>query len=113
MSAYVFYIKQNTRRPNLVARLKNADKTPLDLSDAVSVKFTMNTEPHNNPPKIDSIDATIVDAPNGVVQYEWQDGDTDTLGTFRGEFTVDWGSGIFQTLPEDDYIKVVVKDDLQ
>lgn len=110
MSAYVFYIKQGDRRPNLVARLRNADNTPLDLTDADNVTFIMKK---NGTVVIDKVACVLTNTPtDGVVTYEWQENDTDTLGTYKGEFEITWATGITQTMPEDDFIKVVVKDDL-
>lgn len=111
MSAFNFYIKQNDRRPNLVARLRNADKTPLNLTDADTVTFTM-TKNRAGSPIIDTVNCSITDVTGGVIEYEWQEGDTVTLGTYRGEFEITWTTGITQTLPEDDFIKIIVKEDL-
>lgn len=109
MSAYIFYIKQNDRRPNLVVHLKNYDGTPLDLTTADSVVFTMVK---NTTYIFTKVACNILDAPNGIVEYEWQDGDTSTLGTYLGEFEIAWTAGLTQTMPEDDYIKIIVKDEL-
>lgn len=109
MSAYIFYIKQNDRLPKLLVQLFNADGTPLDLSQAQIVRFTMSK---NNSIKINLQECQVLDAPNGTISYTWQDGDTDTLGTFKGEFEITWDTNITQTLPEDDYVKIIVKDDL-
>lgn len=111
MSAYIFYIKQNDRRPNLVAHLKNADGTPLDLTTATSVKFIMSKQGAATP-KINKVSTTVSSATGGIIEYHWVDGDTDTIATYRGEFEVTWATGITQTLPEDDYIKIVVMNDL-
>jgi len=110
MSAHVFYIKQNDRRPKLQVQLQNSDGTPLDLTSSANTKFTMKKQ--GAATKLDNQVAAVTDAANGLVEYEWQAGDTDTLGTYRGEFTVTWTTGVTQTFPEDDYIKVVVIDDL-
>lgn len=109
MSAYNFTIKQNDRRPNLTAMFKNADGTPLDLTTAVSVTFVMRLR---TTLKIDHVACVITDAANGTVEYEWQDGDTDTVATYKGEFEITWATGVVQTFPADDYIKIIVKDDL-
>lgn len=110
MSAHIFYIKQYDRRPNLIARLKNADGTPLNLTGASSVKFIMKKD---NTVVINKVDCSISATPaDGTVTYEWQVNDTDTLGTYKAEFEITWATGITQTLPEDDYIKIIVKNDL-
>ena len=111
MSAYTFTIKQNDMKPDLIAFLKNSDKTPIDLTDADEVVFTM-VKNGASTPKINKVAAVLEDAINGEVHYNWQAGDTDTIGTYKGEFEIVWAEGITQTLPQDDYIKVIIKDDI-
>lgn len=110
MSAYTFYIKKNDRRPKLEVQLKNFDNTPLDLTDASKVLFLM-TKNNGSLPKV-ATEAVVADAKNGLVEYEWQENDTDTVGTYKAELEIEWETNVKQTLPEDDYIKVIVKDDL-
>jgi hypothetical protein len=109
MSAYTFTIKQNDRRPALRVQLKNADGTPLNLATATGVSFSMKQQ---GSIKIDKALATVTTATLGLVSYNWQANDTDTLGTYKGEFEITWSSGITQTMPSDDYIKIIVLDDL-
>jgi hypothetical protein len=50
--------------------------------------------------KVDA-SATVIDEDAGRVKYVWQTGDTDTAGTFQGEFEVTYSSGeieIFLTM---------------
>lgn len=111
MSAYIFYIKQNDRRPNLRVQLKNSDDTPLDLTNNAGVTFTM-TKQGRLTPVINNVAAVVENAATGEIYYEWQENDTDTVGTYNAEFTITWTTGITQTMPEDDYIQIVIKNDL-
>jgi len=122
-----FYIKQNDRRPALraILKLKNSvyvaevlapggssgdgTGTALDLSDA-SVDFIMydlvtGTEKVN-------ADATIVTATSGLVQYSWAAGDTDTVGTYYGEFEITYADSTTLTCPNDEHIVVKVTAEL-
>jgi hypothetical protein len=65
------------------------------------------------------VNGTAVVDPNqvvfkGWVTYEWQAGDTDTIGKFLAEWEVTWPSPPTgpATFPNDGYMKLVVKDDL-
>jgi hypothetical protein len=42
---------------------------------------------------------TITDADNGVVQYDWQTGDTDTVGIYYVEFQVTYSDSSIETFP--------------
>jgi len=48
--------------------------------------------------KIDTA-MTIVDATGGIVQYDWQTGDTDTVGTYNVEFEVTYSDSSIETFP--------------
>ena len=54
----------------------------------------------------------ILDEDAGRVKYVWQTGDTDTAGTFQGEFEVTYTSGEIETFPNDGYIGIEVLDDI-
>ena len=46
------------------------------------------------------------------MKYVWQTGDTDTAGTFQGEFEVTYTSGEIETFPNDGYIGIEVLADI-
>lgn len=48
----------------------------------------------------------------GVVQYAWATGDTDTIGKYKGEFEVTFVGNLKQTFPNDDYLLIEIKADL-
>jgi len=98
----VFYIKQNDTKPSIVAQLFQ-DSSPVDLTDA-TVKFHMETT-------INAA-AVVVDAATGTVRYDWEPGDTATAGTFRAEFEVTFNDGSVETFPNNDYLTIVVKQEL-
>lgn len=43
--------------------------------------------------------ATIVNEADGRINYEWDDGDTDTAGTYEAEFEITKQDGDVQTWP--------------
>lgn len=94
MVGQLFKIKQGDLRPYLEGQLVRLTETgevdgPQDLSGA-TVVFTMQ----NNDTKdivVDEQTAVILDPLTGMVQYQWQDGDTDIPGKYFGEFEATFG----------------------
>ena len=90
-----FSIKQNDTSPSLQATLKDAAQSPVNLSGS-TVMFHMKsvdgTVKVNQP-------MTITDANGGVVQYDWQAVDTDTVGTYYVEFEVTYADTSIETFP--------------
>jgi len=65
----------------------------------------------NNTAKVDDA-ATISDAVNGVVYYNWSTGDTDTIGSFEAEFEVTYVGGEIESFPNNRFIEVEITDDI-
>ncbi len=111
-----FHIKQNDTAPALRATLRNGDGTAVDLTSA-SVDFHMrkssdgvfDVAPAGTPV---TGGATIVDAPSGVVEYQWAEGDTGEAGEFSAEFQVTHISGEVETFPNDGYLRVIVTGEI-
>lgn len=82
--------------PLLEATLKSGGSAT-DLSNASSVQFYMR-ETGAASLKVNAT-ATIVDAANGKVSYDWASGDLDTPGLYRAEFEVSWNDGDTETFP--------------
>lgn len=101
-----FFIKQDDRRPSIRATLKD-NEGPIDLSSATDVKFRMSRWGSN---KVNLVACTIEDAVSGIVRYDWAAGDTDTPGDFQGEFRINWGSSVYQTVPSNDWVTVHVEE---
>ena len=99
----MFVIKQNDTLPNLEAQLFDGEGNPLNL-DLCGVHFHMNNY-RNNVIKINR-PATIIDAEGGQVAVEWQEGDTDTIGTYKCEFEVNMPDGKIITVPNDGYFLI-------
>lgn len=53
--------------------------------------------------------ATVVDATNGIVEYQWSVTDTATAGTFFGEFQVTFADSNVESFPNDSNIEILVK----
>tara|TARA_R110000851_G_scaffold315760_1_gene478422 strand:+ start:1396 stop:1716 length:321 start_codon:yes stop_codon:yes gene_type:complete len=103
-----FTIKQNDTSPSLGATLKDAQLTPVSLVGA-TVKLHMNSL--DGVAKINQT-VTITDAENGVIQYDWQSGDTDTVGVYYAEFQVTFSGGFVETFPNDGNLTVSIVKEL-
>lgn len=92
----VFVITQGDRLPYLTALLLQPDGTAQSLTGVSGVKFHMR--PQGGAVLINAA-ASILDAPNGKVQYQWGVSDTATVGTYEYEFEVNFGGGVTMTFP--------------
>lgn len=105
-----FTIKQHDQLPELVVTLTDALSDTVSLAGILGVRFIM-TDKVTSVKLIDRA-ATIVDAPNGIVKYTWQSGDTDTASVYNGEFEVEFSDGRCETFPNAKYIGIKVFADL-
>lgn len=89
-------LKTGDTEPDLVVTLYKDNGNPIDLSTGTpTVEFAL-AEANESTLVVDddtSGNVTISDASNGEVTYSWQSGDTDTKGTYEGEFRVVDASG--------------------
>lgn len=102
-------VKQNDRRPPASQTLKRGT-TVVPLTDATGVTFKMRYEGKKDL-KVNTA-ASIVDAANGGVKYNWQEGDTDTPGVYYAEWEVIWSDGTPETFPTLGYEIVLITGDL-
>jgi hypothetical protein len=97
-----FEIGQNALRPVFVVALKDDYGEPsesvVDLTTAGTAFFNMRPEA-GGAAKINRGTATITDAVNGEVTYNWIAGNTDTAGSFQAQVEVIWSDGKPETFP--------------
>ncbi|MDD2928163.1 MAG: hypothetical protein PHE30_04865 [Candidatus Omnitrophica bacterium] len=118
MNNQIFRIKKDDTFPPLKIQIKEKDylgsETGINLSALTSVTFSMVGSCDEN--KIYNENATIVCREDGVVQYDWSVGDTDTADTFYGEFKF-YFSGYSKptqfSVPSFNGIKIDVFDNLK
>lgn len=99
-----FTIKSFDRLPSIQATLS------ADLTTAVGVDFIMRAAA-GGAAKVNA-PAVIVNAAGGVVRYDWLAADTDTPGSFQGEWEVHWPGAKTQTFPTLTYHTIAVLADL-
>ena len=78
--------------PSIQATLKYLDGTLVDLTDATTVVFHLKQE---NGDVVISAGTAYVNssAGAGIVQYDWQEGDTEVEGVCYAEFVVAFNGG--------------------
>lgn len=103
-----FYIKQNDTSPSVLATLKDATDTAVNLT-AASVRIHMRDVAGSL--KIDSA-VEIINAQNGVIRYDWLAADTDTAGTYYVEFEVTYTDGAIETFPNTGKEVVIIQPEL-
>lgn len=89
MATQTIYIKQNDLLPEFEVNLQDGDDVNVDITGGVVV-FSMK-DVKSTSLKIDKQSVTVVTALTGRVKYSPTGTDTDTIGTYLGEFQVTIG----------------------
>jgi hypothetical protein len=109
-----WFIKKGATDPPLYVQLVREDNNvPLNISGA-SVSFTMKRDGATNP-VLDEVTATLTDAANGIIAYEWNSSPltgTEKAGKFKAEFTITLSNGKIIKQPQNGYIEIYVVEDL-
>lgn len=98
----IFTMKRGDTSPVLEAVLRDGDGTPMSLAGA-SVELRMKKRSHDFHL---SKAASVSDPSEGVVQYQWYDGDTDVPGLYMTDFVVTFPDGSVETFPNGGYMTV-------
>ena len=104
----VFKMNTGDLLPPLQAALLNPDNSPVILTNA-SVLFVMSQKGVT----LLSAVATVINEASGVVQYNWQPGDTYRYGSCKGVFVVTFSSGLTQSFPVGADLNIVFPQNLQ
>ncbi len=104
-----FYVKQNDTSPSMLATLQDANDTAVNITGA-SVRFHLR--PIGSRQVKVAASAAIVTAKDGIVRYDWQAFDTDTIGSYQAEFEVTYADATIETFPNDGYIRVEIISDI-
>lgn len=109
----MFKIKQGDTSPALEAQLIDPDGEPAPLSLATDVTFHFG-ESGGTLIVEDDLDGgvKIVDEDDGIVHYEWSQGETSDDGTYEAEFIVTYNTGEIRSYPNNEYITVTIKQDI-
>ena len=103
----VFELKKSNTSPDIKFRLEDGNGNPVPLPSGTQVQFRMDQRGQS----VIDAQGEVLDGSDGIVKYEWQD--TSTLnGTFNAEWEITFPDGETETFPNDDFIRVLVIDDL-
>lgn len=103
-----FRIGQNDTSPSLQATLSDANLTPVNLTAATVM---LHMKAIGGGLVLDE-QMTITNALGGVVQYDWQAGDTATVGTYYVEFEVTYADASVETFPNTGSLPLVITREL-
>jgi len=112
-----FTIKKNDTAPAIRGVLYDRDDNVVDLTGC-TVRFLMSNLVNDGGElsvgsNVVTGDAAIIDEVNGIVEYQWVAGDTDTAGEYYCEWEVTYGSdNTVETFPSDGYNTITIKTDL-
>lgn len=104
-----FFLKQNDTSPSIQATLTDASGAAVNIAGA-SVRFHMKNM--TNSGVIVDRAATVVNAANGIVRYDWLAADTQKTGMFLCEFEVTYSDSSIETFPNDAKIVVSIEQEL-
>jgi len=108
-----FTIKEGDTAPALKATLKRGDGDVVDLTGVQNIEFYLEDALEGIIVEDDlSGNVSIVSASDGLIQYAWQDGDTDITGQKQAEFSVTFPSGDTETFPNSEYLYITVQNRL-
>lgn len=83
-------------QPPLSHQLKREGNRPWPLTGSETVVFYMRSA-LSDVPKVNGASASIADVTSSTVTYQWQAGDVDTGGNWRGWFRVTSGTKVEET----------------
>lgn len=102
-------MKAGDRLPIMTAKLVDENGAAVNLTGA-TVRFIMRPK-FQSSVKINAA-ATILAALTGDVKYEWAALDTDTPGSYRGEWEVKFSDGRVATFPNGAYTEIEIYQQL-
>jgi hypothetical protein len=112
-------IKRGATSPPYQVTLRNADKSPVDLSLADHVNFVMCLRGETELPTVDALAATLQEGDAdtgtdvGMCEYDWAQGDTDAIGIYDVEFALyDATGNVYARIPNDGYLELQVLGNL-
>ena len=105
-------MKRHDTRPFLDVVLQDVSGTALDLSATVSgITFTMK----NLDTDVVKVNAQVCSLVNtgsdGMVRYSWDGADTDTAGTYVGEFQIMYNDATKLTVPTSSVLSIIILED--
>lgn len=108
------HIKQNDTSP----KLERTYFTNRDIDSTGVTVSSVNVHMAERGGTTVSLDSTATlesedyDADSITVSYDWQAGDTDTVGEYNVEFEITYSDGEVETFPKDGYIHLKISKEI-
>ena len=106
--AETFNLKRGDTSPSLLYAL---DPASVDLTGA-TVRFNMRPTTGGVVKVSRAIATVVTETGTPTIRYDWTAQDTDTSGTYDGEFEVTYAGGAVETFPNTGFIKIVIAKDI-
>jgi hypothetical protein len=108
-----FTIVQNDTVPPISSQLSDSG-SPVDLSNADKVSFHMEDKYDRKIIEEDNKGGRvyIVDESSGEVEYLWQSGDTEKIGSYKAQWQVEYNNGKVETFPSRGKIDIEVTEEI-
>ena len=103
-----FYIKQGDLWPSLQAYLKQINNDIISLGQTDIVQITIVQKRKPNTPIVNHQNVTIINGPQGLVEYAFKGNETALAGEFIGEFLVKFNGTIPARIPNEGYFDVII-----
>jgi hypothetical protein len=110
MAKPTFFIKKGDDTPTLDVALQDNKGRRVNIAGATTVFHMRNSA--DETVKISSGAVSVLSSSSGEVRYSWTTSNTNTAGNFQGEFQVTFSGGAIQTFPNDEYIDIIITDDI-
>jgi hypothetical protein len=110
MATTTIYMVRNDTKPYLDATLTDASGDAIDLTDT-TVTFTMVNSETITSQKVLAQECTILNSGLGQVRYEWESEDTNTAGTYLGQFQIEYADESKLTIPTTDSLAIIILED--
>jgi hypothetical protein len=102
-------LKVGDTGPSLRLRLINEDGDPENIDGFTQTLNVKKSDADSN--AVDAESMTILDAETGIVEYDWQSGDTAEAGVYEAEVKSTDGTDTI-SYPNDHFFRVNIMEDL-
>jgi len=109
MSNYIFEMSVGDTSPKLEVTCKTKAGVVIPVTGASEIRFIMLSQDKVTEKVNNIANTSIIDGANGIIDYTWQTGDTDTAGVYLSRFKVTFSDGSVETFPNAGrYIKTII-----
>jgi hypothetical protein len=106
---YRFVMSKDDTSPILQVTCKDRAGAVVPVTGASEILFEMKAQDKASTKVSNTVNTSIVNGAGGIIDYTWQTGDTDTVGTFLSRFRVTFSDGSIEHFPNGGrYIKTII-----